>query len=146
MEQREQAVWQRVFAPAVSTAQQEDPAELLRNVRELAAIYAQLMTQTSGKDRQRLQQLHRGELANLNCLKGVAALTGFSPGKLPPLSPKQEPFRKALAGCCHRTRRAILEYTARSSHPETGILFRQMALREEQQYALAAELLGSMLP
>ena len=144
MENQEREVWQRVFGQPAAPRSREDLPALAAEVRELAALYRQLMKGTSGKLREKLGQLYEGELANLACLKGMAVLSGTPMGRQPPLPDRKEPMGKALKKACHRTRRALVEYTARSADPEFGAVFRQMAARAEKQWALAAELLGSV--
>ncbi|MBQ8833468.1 MAG: hypothetical protein IJ001_12755 [Oscillospiraceae bacterium] len=141
MEDRETKVWQRVFAgPGGQGPMELRP--LIRWAAESAAVYRGLMT--GGKHRELLRKLYEEELANLACLRGMAILSGGAqetPGKL---SIGREPAEKALEKCYHRTRRAMVEYTARSAEPEYGAVFRTLADRAQEQCALIAQLIGTL--
>ena len=137
-------VWQRVQGRQEPGPVGEDLRPLMQAVQELAAVYRRLLGQASGRNKDLLRRLVEGETANLACLKGIQTLRGGQMPKGNPLPGGNEPGRKALEKCYHRTRRLAGEYTARSAEPEFGAVFYAMAERERELCALAAEAIGEM--
>ena len=131
MEDMEARVWQRVLG------QQESPAEdlkpLILAAQEAAAVYEGLGLRQLLEEAQRI----------LACLRGISALQGRRM-VLKPMQVPKEPKQKALEKCYYRSRKAMLEYTARSAGPEFGEVFRALAEREKEQCLRIVQLLGSM--
>ena len=141
MDDREEQVWRRVFArPEDRGAPELGP--LVGWSAESAAVYRQLLG-NSTKHRELLRKLYEGEQATLACLRGIGVLSGGREAASP-LPPVREPAERALIKCYHRTRRAMVEYTARSAGTEFGGLFRSLADRAQAQCLLLAQLLGSL--
>ena len=139
----EQQVWQRVLARPEETAKQE-LRQLQREAMELAAVYRNLLGQLTGKPREQALVLHMGEKANAQTLAGIGLLSRQGGENLKLWQPGQEPPKKVLERCYHRTRRCMTAYMARSAEGEFGTVFRTLADREAQHCALIAQLLGSL--
>ena len=139
----QQQVWQRVFARP-EEARGEDLRTLLLTAMELAAGYRYLTGVLTGKQRERVRALQKGEAANAACLKGVAVLSGRGEEILKIWSPAKEPPRRLLEKSYHKTRRCMVEYMSRSAEPEFGTVFQKLADREGSHCAMLAELLGSL--
>ena len=144
MESMEQRVWQRVTAGPQAGSGGLDIRPLLLAAQALAAEYGRLLRTAERRQKVLLQRLYDVELANVACLRGMAALSGGGVRKQAGMSGTKEPARKALEKCYHGTRRALVEYTARSGDPEYGAVFRVMADRAQAQCATVVELLGEM--
>lgn len=138
----EERVWQRVMGRPGEAQGSDDLRPLLQTALELAAVYRRLHRDAAGKNRELLIRLHEGEMANAACMKGMMLLRGSQPGKGNVLPSAGEPWARALEKCYHRTRRQLVEYTARSAGAEFGEVFRHMADREQELGALVVELLG----
>ncbi len=139
----EQQVWQRVRAGGEKPAD-TDLRQLQREALELAAVYRNLAPRLTGKQQERIQQLHAGEKANAEALGGIGFLSRQGTESLKLWQPGQEEVKKTLERCYHRTRRCMTEYMARSAEAEFGIVYDTMAKREGKHCALLAELLGSL--
>ncbi len=144
MDDLEERVWQRIAAPGPCRQGAEDLIQLQHEALEMSEIYGRLRKNARGRSAQLLQRLQEGEQANAACLRGIGRILGSDPGKPGTGFPGQELPRRALEKCYHRTRRARLEYTARSAEPEFGPVFHNLAEREAAHAVLLAELLGSM--
>lgn len=136
----ENRVWQRVFAGPAESG--EDLRPLIHSAAENAMDYYHLLRGSSGKNREGLQKLYDRARVNLNCLRGLQSLRFGGASKGTPLPASGESMGRVLVKCYHRTRRAMMEYTARSAEPEFGAVFAVMADRERENAALIAELLG----
>jgi len=136
----ENRVWNRVLAGPGESG--EDLRHLMHAASENAMDYYHLLRRASGRNKEALQRLYDRARVNLNCLQGLQTLRFGTAAKLHPLPQTGEPMGKLLEKCYHRTRRAIMEYTARSAEPEFGAVFAVMADRERDNAALIAELLG----
>lgn len=138
---KEQQVWQRVMR-----SKPELPHGGIRSLRResaaLVGAYRQLMNTLSGKPGELAGALFREETATSASLRGLEVLRGEDGGKLKPISPSQEPPLRLLRSCYHRTRSCAAEYTARTVDPETGMVFRYLADRAQQQCSRIAELMG----
>lgn len=136
----EDRVWQRVFSGPVESG--EDLRPLMHSAAEVAMDYYHLLRSATGINRSALQQLYDRARVNLNCLRGLQSLRFGTAAKGTPLPATGESMGKILEKCYYRTRRAMMEYTARSAEPEFGAVFAVMADRERENAALIAELLG----
>ena len=136
----QERVWQRVMAAPGDS--REDLRPLMHPAAENAMEYYALTKRATGKTREALQKLYDRARVNLNCLRGLQSMRFGTAGKSAPQPSSGENLRKTLEKCYHRTRRAIMEYTARSAEPEFGAVFAVMADRERENIALIAELLG----
>ncbi len=136
-------IWQRVFS-------QPDPPqglqlqELLLTSMELASAYRQLASTLTGRDRELAKQLWETEGANAACLKGIAQLSGQREEVLKVWPGSREPVRKTLEQCYHRSRRCLIEYTARFAQGEFGVVFQHLAQREGENCEKIARLLGGL--
>lgn len=139
----EQQVWQRVHSSREETVR-NDLRQLQREAMELAAVYRALAGQLSGRSREQVLELHRGEKANAAALAGIGILSRQRGENLKLWQPGKESPQKALERCYHRTRRIMTEYMARSADGEFGVVFERMAKRAGEHCLLIAELLGSM--
>ena len=139
----EQQVWQRVRANR-EEAPGNDLRQLQREAMELAAVYRGLLSQLTGRQRERIVKLHQGERANAAALAGIGMLSRQNREQLKLWQPGREEPGKQLERCYHRTRRCMTEYMARSAEAEFGVVFDGMAKRSAEHCALIAELLGEM--
>ena len=140
---REQQVWQRVMARQ-EMPRGDDLRTLLLAAMEQSGSFRRLSEALSGKQRELVKQLYEAQQAGVACLKGIAALSHQGEEALKLWSPAKEPAAKLLEKCYHRSRRCLVEYTARCADPEFGPVFQQLARREEQICAQIAQLLGSL--
>lgn len=138
----EQQVWQRVKA-CREEVPQSDLRQLQRETMELAAIYRSLSAQLTGRQRELVVKLYRGEKANAAALTGMGILSRQNTEQVKLWQPGKEDPRKLLERCYHRTRRGMMEYLARSADAEFGVVFEKLAKREGEHCWMIAELLGS---
>ena len=139
----EQQVWQRVRASREETPR-NDLHQLQREAMELAAGYRTLAAQVTGRQREQILKLHRGERANAAALAGIGLLSRQNGEQVKLWQPGKEEPKKLLERCYHRTRRCMTEYLARSAEAEFGAVFDRMAKREGEHCALIAEVLGEI--
>jgi len=139
----EQQVWQRVRA-----SREEEPKndlrQLQREAMELAAVYRMLASQMTGRQREQIMKLQRGEQANAATLAGIGVLSRQNGEQIKLWQPGKEDAKKLMERCYHRTRRCMTEYLARSAETEFGTVFDRMAKRAGEHCALLAEVLGSL--
>ena len=140
-QEREAKVWQRV------AGQQETRTDLgirglIRESGELAAIYRRMGEKLTGQEKQLARKLYEREQSNRACLRGIALLSGIGADSTKPWVPGKGDGKGQLMRCYHRTQHCQAEYMARSLDPEYGCVYRELALRQERQCALLAELLG----
>ena len=140
-QEREAKVWQRV------AGQQETRTDLgirglIRESGELAAIYRRMGEKLTGQEKQLARKLYEMEQSNKACLRGIALLSGIGADSKKPWVPGKGDGKGQLMRCYHRTQHCQAEYMARSLDPEYGCVYRELALRQERQCALLAELLG----
>ena len=138
----EQQVWQRVRSCAEEEKPNNDLRQMQREALELAALYRGLSGQLTGKAREQVLTLYRGEKDNASALAGIRILSRQSGETLKLWQPGKELPQRVLERCYHRTRRCVTEYMARSADGEYGTIFRKLAQREEDHCVLIAELLG----
>jgi len=144
MEQdREKQVWQRVMGQP-EAERRWDPAALLQEALELAAVYRRLTESLTGRGRAMARKLMETEQSCGDCLRGIGILSGHPREGIKLWEPAGDSGRRMLEKCYHRTRRCQAEYTARSLDPEFGEVFRELAVREGRQCVRIAELLGWM--
>lgn len=144
MEQnRENQVWQRVMKQP-----EERPASdlqgLIRESAELAGIYRRMGEKLSGRGQYLARQLQETEQANLDRLRGIAAMSGEKKEVLKHWEPAGSSGIRILTSCYHRSLRCRAEYTARCLDPQYGEIYRSLADRMGQQCGRIAELLGRM--
>ena len=140
-QEREAKVWQRV------AGQQETRTDLgirglIRESGELAAIYRRMGEKLTGQEKHLARKLYEMEQSNRACLRGIALLSGIGADSTKPWVPGKGDGKGQLMRCYHRTQHCQAEYMARSLDPEYGCVYRELALRQERQCALLAELLG----
>ena len=140
-QEREAKVWQRV------AGQQETRTDLgirglIRESGELAAIYRRMGEKLTGQEKQLARKLYEMEQSNRACLRGIALLSGIGADSTKPWVPGKGDGKGQLMRCYHRTQHCQAEYMPRSLDPEYGCVYRELALRQERQCALLAELLG----
>ena len=140
----EQQIWQRVRANR-EEGPKNDLRQMQREAMELAAVYRGLLSQLTGKHRELVMKLQRGEQANAAALAGIGLLSLQNREQLKLWQPGKEEPVKLLERCYHRTRRCMTEYMARSAEPEFGVVFDRMARREGEHCLLLAQLLGELL-
>jgi len=139
----EQQVWQRVRASREEMPQ-NDLRQLQREALELAAAYRTLASRLTGRQREQMQKLYRGEQANAAALAGIGFLSRQPEEQLKFWQPEKEEPGKILVRCYYRTRRCMTEYLARSAQTEFGVVFEQLARREAAHCVLLAEVLGEL--
>ena len=139
----EQQVWQRVRASREEGTRQ-DLRQMQQEAMELAAVYRGLAGQFSGKIREQILELYKGEKENAAALAGIGILSRQQGESLKLWNPGREEPKKMLEKCYHRTRRCMTEYMARSAEGEFGVVFEKMAKREGTHCGLIAEVLGSL--
>lgn len=137
---REQEIWQRVQEHRGYAPPGEDLYGLILAEAQSAAVYRHLLS--SGKNRTILQQLLSHSAENIACLKGILALQHLGGGNFASPSVPKGTTAQLLEGCYHRSRRCLMEYTARSAQPDYGVLFHQLANKQETQLCRIVELLG----
>ena len=140
-QEREAKVWQRV-AEQKEVRIHHGTQGLIRESGELAAIYRRMAEKMTGKEKQLARKLYELEQANRACLRGIALLSGAGADSTKPWVPGKGDEKGQLMRCYHRTQHSQAEYMARSLDPEYGCVYRELALRQERQCALLAELLG----
>lgn len=140
----EQQVWQRVFAKPQTQFGREDLRMLMLSAMETASAYRLLAGTLTGKAKERVKRLWEGEQANIACLRGMQLLSGGTEEAPKMLNAPNEPVKKILEKSYHRTRRAMMEYTARLADPEFGAVFQTMANRAQAHCASIAELMGTI--
>lgn len=138
----EKQVWQRVFANPMEPAA-DDLRQLQLEAAELAGIYRQITGVLTGRQREKGKALYEGALDTAAALKGVAQLSRRGQEVLKVWSPQKEPLRRLLERAYHKSRHAMVEYSARSAEPEFGVVFQKLADRSAAHCVLLAELLGS---
>ena len=139
----ERQVWQRVNA-CREEAPKNDLRQLQREAMELAAVYRALSSGMTGRPREQIMRLYRGEKANALALAGMGYLSRQGGEQMKLWQPGKDDPQKLLERCYHRTRRCMTEYLARSAEAEFGAVFDRMAKREGEHCALLAEILGSI--
>lgn len=139
----ERQVWQRVNA-CREEAPKNDLRQLQREAMELAAVYRALSSGMTGRTREQIMRLYRGEKANALALAGMGYLSRQGGEQMKLWQPGKDDPQKLLERCYHRTRRCMTEYLARSAEAEFGAVFDRMAKREGEHCALLAEVLGSI--
>lgn len=140
-QEREAKVWQRV-AEQKEVRIHHGIQELIRESGELAAIYRRMAEKLTGQERQLARKLCETEQSNRACLRGIALLSGAGADSTKPWVPGKGDEKGQVMRCYHRTQHSQAEYMARSLDPEYGCVYRELALRQERQCALLAELLG----
>ncbi len=137
---KEQQVWQRVIAPAMP--ERGDLRTLILSAQESAAAYKALTGLLTGSARERARRLWEQEQESVACLRGLQRLAGGPAAKARALPGPQGPAAKLLERGYHRARRAMTEYTARSTDPEFGVVFQELAHRAQENCIILAALLG----
>ena len=140
---QEREIWQRVCA-----RQTEGDPQLrkwmLESMEKLAA-YRRLAEQLTGTARERAKQLYAGEQAALMALRGLSLLSGAGAERIRTLPPPREQTRRVLELCYHRSQQTAAEFTARSVHPEWGVVFEELAKQQREQCVMLARLLGEVV-
>ena len=140
----EQQVWQRVRGqqPPEQEVSGMDVRNLTLQAMEAAAEYRYLAGTLTGASREQARRLWERQQESVFSLLGIARLTG-SPGERgKTLETAKEPPDKILIRAYHRARKTVTEYTARSLDPQTGLVYRSLSEREQEQCAAIARLLG----
>ena len=135
----QQQIWQRVFAPPESPRESLHP--LIMSAREQTGLLGRLAASlTTG--REEANRLYRESWDTVTTLVGLERLRGGTAEALKPGPHPRESARRLLEKSYHQARQAMAEYMAHSLDPELGIVFRQLAQREEAHCAAIARLLG----
>lgn len=137
------AVWQRVH---ITGQPRQDVQSLLTLIQDEVTdgiIYLQLSRQLTSHQAL-LRQMFQQEQSHAACLKGIYTLiTGQRPvlhsPKLTPEAPEA-----SLRRCYGREMHCLAQYEARSSDPEYGMVFSQLARQEQEHCRYLLELLGSL--
>lgn len=138
-----QQVWQRVFAHQEETAVSQLRGLLLA-AGELAGNYRYLMGTLNGRSRELARALYEGQLEIVACLKGISVLSHQGEEALTLWTPEKSPAKKLLESCYHRTRRCMVDYSARSAEPEFGTVFLRLAELAGRSCILITRLLGTL--
>lgn len=134
-------VWQRVKPVP-------EPTQELR-VMELAAlenlgVYRSLSGRFVGLPRQQLAELMTRSSRECAMLAGIRVLSGGKPGPMKPPLSHRGTAAEILTGCYHRSRRSLVEYTARWSDRDFGCLFQSLSHMTQESCGLIAEILGQV--
>ena len=142
--QMERRVWQRVQSrQEVPMPRQESLNPWISVARETTAALRSLQLQLIGKQWDGLRRLEGDSAGIVQALRGISAMQGEIVRMTPTPTPKEVPG-KALEKCFHRTRRLREEMEKRGSHPEYGLVFRNLAGRCEELCASLAEMIGRL--
>lgn len=140
-QEKARQVWQRV-KPAPQPGMELRAMQLA--AMENGAVYRSLAARFVGLPRQQMGLLLEHANRETAILAGMGLLSGGQsrPGK--PLLPTRGTAAEALKGCYHRSRRSLVEYTARWTDPEFGCLFQSLSQTAQESCALIAQVLGQI--
>ena len=133
-------VWERVRgkdgAP-MPPLMEDDLGPLARLLGETGGVYRQLGKQLPGREGERMRRLYQDAESSLACLRGLGVRgVTVQPPKLQP--------RQALEGCCRREKQLYRELENRSADPDRGPVFRHLARKTADRWAVALEVLGGL--
>ena len=141
---KEAQVWQRVRGQQPPEDPREGLQELIAREWEVAGACLQLSRRFNGKQSTLLRQLFEKEQAHGACLKGIYTLiTGQRPHVRSNATASGFPETE-LRRCYGKQMQNLAEYERRSSHPEYGHVFQDLARQEREHCHLLLEILGSL--
>ena len=136
-------VWQRVQGSNADSAAVGLQGLLMRAAGD-AQVYQSLSRRYTGKASHILQQMAQQEQSHIACLKGICTLVrGAAPSF--PVSPlPADTPETALRKCYRSALQSLAEYEARSSDPDYGQVFSQLAQQKRTHCVHILSLLGSL--
>ena len=91
-----------------------------------------------------IHQLYAQERANLVCLKGIYILSTGEQPSIPVQQPSPAPVNTLLRRCYSWEIRCAALYEEKSTDPEYGPVFAQLAQQERRHCQMLAELIGRL--
>lgn len=137
-------VWQRVQNREAPEPLRPDPAALIRDAGELAAMYQALGRLLPGQDGDRLRQLGRECRGCADCLRGLSAIRGGNPGGERGKAVSARQARPLLEGCYHRERKLLEALVRQTADPEWGQVYRCLAEKCGKRCVTVLEVLGRL--
>ena len=142
--QKAARVWQRVRGEQSQGLDTTALSAMIAGEWTDAATYLLLSRQLSGKDAALIHQLYAQERANLACLKGIYILSTGEQPSIPVQQPSPAPVDALLRRCYSREIRCAALYEEKSTDPEYGPVFAQLAQQERRHCQMLAELIGRL--
>ncbi len=134
-------VWQRVQGGTDTVA--VGLQGLLTQAVADEKTYITLSRQLPGPGGQILQKMARQEGRHIACLKGICTLVRGAAPQIPATASQTDTVDAALRKCYRNALQSLTEYEARTSDPEYGPAFAQMAAEKRLQCVQILSLLGN---
>ena len=138
-----QQIWQRVRAAGAS-APRDTLETLIREERELAAVYLRLSRKFTGREYAVLRRMFEQEQSHCSCLRGIYTLTTGKKPECAASKPAHGSVEQVLRECYGREMRALSAYEARSADPQYGHVFAELKTQDQDHCRIILQLIGSL--
>lgn len=142
--QKAQRVWQRVRGEEPANAPLTALQSLAAAEWTQASAYLLLSRQMQGEEKELLRKLSRQEREHGACLRGIHAMATGEPLSARGVPPEAQTPEAVLRKCYSRTLRAAGEYEKRSTDPEYGCVFEELARQERAACRMILQILGNL--
>ena len=143
MDQKAQAVWQRVQGAAPTPDLHQLP-ELIAEEKQDAATYLHLSHRFGGREGAMLRKMAEEEQTHVACLRGIYRMVTGERCQIHTAPVDLEDPPVALRRCYGREMRCLAAYEGRSGDSEYGPVFAQLAQQEREHCKNILLLMGKL--